>query len=74
MVLSGTPRNKQTGIIVSRTNTCGGNNKSGLPSRIGTVTSRLTISCNNTCDKIPKSCVITNSFRLYYRPNRKYLG
>lgn len=73
MVLSGGGR--FASIIASRTNTCGGNNKSGLPSRIGTVTSRLTISCNNTCNQIPKTCVISNnSFRLYYRPGRKYLG
>lgn len=72
MVLSG--HGRFASIIASRTNTCGGNNKSGLPSRIGTVTNRDAFNCRNTCYVIPKTCVISKPFHFLYRPGRKYLG
>ncbi len=72
MVLSGGGR--FSGLIASRTNTCGGNNKSGLPSRMGTVTNRLAFSCRSTCYVVPTTCVVSKSIRMNYRPNQKYLG
>lgn len=72
MVLSG--RARYAGMIASRTNTCGGNNKSGLPSRIGAVSNRRNFECGQTCYTLPKVCVITKPILMYYKPGRKYLG
>lgn len=72
MVLSG--HGRFASIIASRTNTCGGNNKSGLPSRIGPVSNRSSIDCRQTCYVMPKVCVVSKPIRMNYRPNQKYLG
>lgn len=72
MVLSG--HGRFASIIASRTNTCGGNNKSGLPSRIGTVTNRSSYDCRTTCYVMPSVCVVSKPIRMNYRPNHKYLG
>lgn len=72
MVLSGGGR--YASLISSRTNVCGGNNKSGLPSRIGTVTNRTAFDCNSTCYVMPTVCVVSKPIHMNYRPNHKYLG
>ena len=74
MVLSNVPKTSRTALIVSRTNTCGGDNKSGLPSRIGSVTNRIVFSCRDSCYRVPKVCVISKPILMNYRPNHKYLG
>jgi hypothetical protein len=72
MVLSGGGR--YSSLISSRTNVCGGNNKSGLPSRIGPVSNRRAFDCNSTCYVMPSVCIVSKSIRMNYRPNQKYLG
>ena len=68
-------RAKNLNSIINQTNTCGGNNKSGLPSRIGPVSNRRVLDCAKTCYVIPTKCVIPlNKFMFNYRPNTKYLG
>lgn len=60
--------------LVTRTNTCGGINKSGLPSKVGPVSNRNVLSCNSTCQTVPKTCVVRKSVLMHYRAGRKYLG
>ena len=72
MVLSG--HGRFASLIASRTNTCGGNNKSGLPSRIGPVANRSTFDCRTSCYVMPTICVVSKPVRMNYRPNQKYLG
>lgn len=67
-------RARFVGTLVNRTNNCGGNNKSGLPSKIGAVANRSMLSCNKTCQVIPKTCEVKKSVHFVYRPGRKYLG
>ena len=59
--------------IANRTNTCGGMNKAGLPSTIGPIANRNVLGCNNICG-LPKTCVIKNPVRMFYRAGKKYLG
>jgi hypothetical protein len=66
-------RAKYVNRLVNRTNVCGGDNKAGLPSRIGAVSNRLAINCNTVCG-LPKMCVIKKHVRMNYRAGRKYLG
>ncbi len=66
-------RAKNVNRLINRTNTCGGENKAGLPSRIGDVSNRLAINCKSVCG-LPKVCVIKKHVRMNYRPNHKYLG
>ena len=67
-------RAKWRNIIVARTNTCGGNNKSGLPSLIGPISSRNVLSCNKSCSAVPKTCIIKKNVFMHYRHGTKYLG
>ncbi len=66
-------RAKNINRLINRTNNCGGDNKAGLPSRIGAVSNRLAINCNTVCG-LPKTCVIKQYVRMNYRAGRKYLG
>lgn len=60
--------------LIARTNVCGGINKSGLPSKIGPISNRSVLSCNSTCQTIPKTCVVKKNILMNYRAGRKYLG
>ena len=60
--------------LVNRTNVCGGLNKSGLPSKIGAVSNRIVLSCNKTCQVVPKTCDVKKNIYFVYRAGRKYLG
>ena len=66
-------RAKNVNRLINRTNTCGGDNKAGIPSRIGDVSNRLVINCKSVCG-LPKTCVPKMNVRMNYRPNTKYLG
>lgn len=66
-------RAKRSATLIHRTNTCGGDKKSGIPSTITTVVNRNVFNCNSTCYVIPKVCV-PKKFFFNYRPNTKYLG
>ena len=60
--------------LVNRTNVCGGINKSGLPSKLGAVSTRHVLSCNKTCQVVPKTCDVKKNIHFVYRAGRKYLG
>ena len=64
---------KSVGKIVNRTNTCGGINKSGLPSKIGAIANRIHLGCKHSC---PQNlvCAPKKFIRVNYRAGRKYLG
>ncbi len=66
-------RASHVNLLIHRTNNCGGDNKAGLPSRIGAVSNRLSINCKKQCG-LPKNCVIKQHVRMNYRANHKYLG
>lgn len=66
-------RANHNGRLVNRTNNCGGDNKAGLPSRIGPIANRLQLNCKTQC-ALPKECVVKKAIRMYYRVGRKYLG
>lgn len=65
-------RARNVGKLVHRTNICGGDNKTGLPTRIGPISNRLAINCGSTCG-VPKVCV-AKKYLFSYRPGRHYLG
>ena len=66
-------RAKYAGKLVNRTNTCGGLNKTGLPSKIGAIANRIHLGCKHSC---PQNlvCVPKKFIRVNYRAGRKYLG
>ena len=66
-------RARNSASLIHRTNTCGGDKKSGIPSTITTVSNRNVFTCRSTCYVIPKVCV-AKKFLFNYRPNTKYLG
>jgi hypothetical protein len=67
-------RARFVGSLVNRTNTCGGINKSGLPSKIGAVANRMVLSCNKSCNVVPNTCDVKKTVRFVYKAGRKYLG
>ena len=66
-------RARNVGRLINRTNTCGGDNKPGLPSKIGPIANRLHIGCNNICG-LSKVCQPKKFIRMNYRAGHKYLG
>ncbi len=66
-------RAKSAGKLVVRTNTCGGLNKTGLPSKIGAIANRIHLGCKHSC---PQNlvCAPKKFIRVNYRAGRKYLG
>jgi hypothetical protein len=66
-------RARNVGKLVNRTNTCGGDNKTGLPSKIGAIANRISLGCKHSC---PKNlvCKPKTFIRMNYRAGKKYLG
>ena len=66
-------RARNVGKLVNRTNTCGGDNKTGLPSKIGAIANRISLGCKHSC---PKNlvCQPKKFIRMNYRAGHKYLG
>ena len=66
-------RARNVGKLVVRTNTCGGDNKTGLPSKIGAIANRISLGCKHSC---PRNlvCQPKKFIRMNYRAGKKYLG
>ncbi len=73
MAVTQNGRARYNGMLVVRTNTCGGINKSGLPSKVGAIANRIHLGCKHSC---PQNlvCAPKKFIRVNYRAGRKYLG